>query len=441
VRKNAHALEEGQRVIVDHLLEAGTSVSRIKLTAMFCPCDIKSLEEAGHLCEVMSGELFLTPLTVRELEAYRPWRAEDEELLRSVWGRETIQVTAGKLDRTGGDVLQHAWQLGLDRKNRFDEDFAEHVPAWRIRRLRLLLAETERRGLLPDDDGADLHHRALQRRFNKGRALRSEVPKHFEKWSRSDVAHLRRMRDEGQTVSRIAIVLGRTVAAVSSKIGELGISAHANWTLEEDTVVADGVKRKLSNKEIAAMLPGRTANAINQRAAKLGLTGPRAFRPWTQKERDAVREAVKIGAKYSDIAAWLGRTTRGVNWQVRVMGLTHPASTLVKTYSKSEDEEIRRGWRAGERPADVAARLGRPVRSVYCRAFHLGVTGEKANYRRRITPSEIARLRRLASKGMSGEQIAQKLCRSKMAVYRLATKNGIRIESRKGALNQQGAAS
>lgn len=440
MRTNAHNLAREHRAVVDYLLEAATSVSRIKLTSMFRPGDIKNLEESGHLCEVMSGELFLTPLTVRELEAYRPWSDEDETLLRDVWGKEAIHATAKMMGRTGGDVLQHAWKLGLDRKNRFDDDFSDHIPAWRIRRLRLLLSETERRGLLPRDDGSDLTHRALLRRFNKGRSMRAMAHCHFEKWSKRDIEQMKRMRDAGHTVQRISGVLGRTLVAVSSKLCDLGLSIQSNWTLEEDTILADGVRRKLSNKEISALLSCRTVRAVKSRAMKLGLTGARAFRPWTEKERNAVREAVKIGAKYSDLAEWLGRSTSGIRWQVRLMGLTHPASTLVKTYSEHEDKEIKRAWLAGERPEDIAAKLGRPIRSVYCRAHRLGVTGEHASYRRRITPNEIKRLRRLAAEGKSGQQIAEILNRTKMAVYRIANKHDIRIDSAKRAESVKGHA-
>jgi hypothetical protein len=41
----------------------------------------------------------------------------------------------------------------------------EIIPAWRIARLRTALRDAEQRGANPDDEGHDLPHRALQRRF------------------------------------------------------------------------------------------------------------------------------------------------------------------------------------------------------------------------------------------------------------------------------------
>jgi hypothetical protein len=43
------------------------------------------------------------------------------------------------------------------------------VPAWRIRKLRIALIDAEQRGADPADSGADLSHRALRRRFDRGR--------------------------------------------------------------------------------------------------------------------------------------------------------------------------------------------------------------------------------------------------------------------------------
>jgi hypothetical protein len=48
------------------------------------------------------------------------------------------------------------------------------IPAWRIARLRAALRDAEQRGANRDDEGRDLPHRALQRRF----ALARECAKH-----------------------------------------------------------------------------------------------------------------------------------------------------------------------------------------------------------------------------------------------------------------------
>ena len=53
----------------------------------------------------------------------------------------------------------------------------ETIPAWRIARLRTAVRDAEERGADPNDDGHDLPHRALQRRFALGRGRAKNVPR------------------------------------------------------------------------------------------------------------------------------------------------------------------------------------------------------------------------------------------------------------------------
>jgi hypothetical protein len=52
----------------------------------------------------------------------------------------------------------------------------ETIPAWRIARLRTALRDAEQRGADPDDEGHDLSHRALQRRFALARGRATKGP-------------------------------------------------------------------------------------------------------------------------------------------------------------------------------------------------------------------------------------------------------------------------
>ena len=53
----------------------------------------------------------------------------------------------------------------------------EIIPAWRIARLRTVLRDAEQRGANLDDEGQDLTHRALQRRFALARGRAKDVSK------------------------------------------------------------------------------------------------------------------------------------------------------------------------------------------------------------------------------------------------------------------------
>lgn len=51
-----------------------------------------------------------------------------------------------------------------------DGDWDNELPAWRVTRLRQVVAEAFARGENPDDDGSDISHRALMAAFRRGRA-------------------------------------------------------------------------------------------------------------------------------------------------------------------------------------------------------------------------------------------------------------------------------
>src|SRR3954468_2124258 len=53
------------------------------------------------------------------------------------------------------------------------------VPAWRIKNLRIALIDAEQRGADPADSGADLSHRALRRRFGRGRQALQMIARNF----------------------------------------------------------------------------------------------------------------------------------------------------------------------------------------------------------------------------------------------------------------------
>jgi hypothetical protein len=53
------------------------------------------------------------------------------------------------------------------------------VPAWRIRNLRIALIDAEQRGADPADSGTDLSHRALRRRFGRGRQALQMIARNF----------------------------------------------------------------------------------------------------------------------------------------------------------------------------------------------------------------------------------------------------------------------
>lgn len=429
VRTNAHDLPADLRAAIDALLRDGEPVGRLALARRHGKAAVERLEAGGHLVELVGGGLFASPLTVRELDAFAPWKDDETACLRALWGPAVpISAVAARLGRSGGDVLQKAWALRLDRQG--DPDgFDGHVPAWRIRRLRQALAEAERRGLVAGDDGADLRHRALRRRFARGRALQEVAPNRQRHWSRGERSALAGLRDEGRSLKEIARILGRTVGGVTAQIVVMGIARHVHFSLDEDQVLVDGHLAGLTHRELAALLPGRPAGYLKQRLRKLGFVRHAAFRPWSAREREVLRAAVREGRVLAEVADFLGRGVGGVRWQCWVMNLVHPkrmSGPGGREFNAAEDARITLAWNRREKPKHVAVELGRSLSSVFNRAFKLGLTKGATSMSRPVTAAEVDLLRSMA--GVAGpEAIAQAIGRTVMATQRLACKHGISL--------------
>jgi hypothetical protein len=272
-------------------------------------------------------------------------------------------------------------------------------------------------------------HRALRRRFAAGRSRADGPGRQYQPWSAADLQALTSLRAEGRTLFVIARELGRTRTAISSKIDQLGLAVDMTWTEDEDRIVVAGVGRQLMNRQIATMLPKRSAVAVKIRAQRL--CGWRGTDPWSEEERYALRVAYERGENIIEFAAAIGRTKCGARWVAGKMGLSHPKA--IEPYSATEDLRIREGWKRGDRPRDIALDLGRPVRGVYCRAFKIGVTGAKGGFSQGMRPVrrfEIEYIRARVKQGWTGQKIAARINRSFHMVYRIAKLNGIRWDRR-----------
>ena len=71
----------------------------------------------------------------------------------------------------------HGRRETIQGRNEMSAAPFEIIPAWRIARLRAALRDAEQRGSNPDDEGHNLSHRALQRRFALARGRTQNVPR------------------------------------------------------------------------------------------------------------------------------------------------------------------------------------------------------------------------------------------------------------------------
>ena len=356
------------------------------------------------------------------------------------------------LQVSGTAILREAWRRKLDRPGALyarakaprtkapraprrpvpgTPEWAQAVPAWRVHRLRRLLAETRARGRNPYDDGEDLEHRALQRVFARARAemlpstgaLRLE--NHGTRWTAEDVERLKTLHRKGRSLAEIATTLRRTVFSVTAKIHKLGLERRQQcWTAEEDAILARVIEARGTGAEAAEVLPGRSAFACKQRAVLL--LGPRGFAPWRPDEVADLRRAVAAGENLKTWARDHGRGLCGVRYKCRSLGLSHPKAGKAFTSREVtflEANYARLGYRA------CAARLGRSASSVATFASKTGLAGGKVGGGRGqglpVKRYEIAYIRARAAQGWTFKEVAARMNRGPHSVYKIAARNGI----------------
>ena len=146
------------------------------------------------------------------------------------------------------------------------------------------------------------------------------------RWSASEDADLRKARDAGEEARAVAARLGRSVAAVHTRMVSLGIAGEAgrSWSAAEDRRLSEGWARGEAGRAIAAAL-GRSHWGVFARARLLGLTAaaPRR-RAWRRFEIAYIRARAAQGWSAAEIARRLRRDGQAVRDAARTHAIVLP---------------------------------------------------------------------------------------------------------------------
>lgn len=88
------------------------------------------------------------------------------------------------------------------------------------------------------------------------------------------------------------------------------------WTPAEDFIIQNG--KKLTIKQLMALMPDRSADSITHRYRKIHRTRPVAG-PWTENEDEMLRDLHAEGVGYAEMAAKIGRTYAAVKGRLRFL--------------------------------------------------------------------------------------------------------------------------
>lgn len=110
-----------------------------------------------------------------------------------------------------------------------------------------------------------------------------------------------------------------------------------------------------------------------------------AGRAWTEMDRDALAVLSRSGASMEMMCEKLHRRWRGVERQLRDMGLPLPpareaAKRAGSLWTEEDEEQLRKLYRLRRPVEEMARKLQRSVRAVCIRMERLGLYGDEAGY-------------------------------------------------------------
>lgn len=267
------------------------------------------------------------------------WTAEEDGILRRYWSSTKMnRARWGELipNHSMGGIRARATSMGIvDKRN----------PDWSEEEIRILkenyssvlcdAAAWEK--LLPTRSLASIQLRAHKLGLT---GLASK------KWTtEEDSIVLEHYHEYGSDAEAWGNVLpGRTVQAVQTRAGKLGAKRPVEkWTEDELEIIRKYYVQLSGNPEAwEALLPGRPAASIRSKASQLGLSGPASV-PWTSEE-DRILAANYPHVSPSD-KKWEqllpGRTPDSITSHASRLGLKYEGGPLKRRgWSKEEEDAL-----------------------------------------------------------------------------------------------------
>lgn len=160
-------------------------------------------------------------------------------------------------------------------------------------------------------------------------------------WTRSQLLELRRLHDEGKTAPQIAAALGRTVCAIRTLRGTLGLRFFVKIDAEERAQIVELHAAGVRDIDIA----GQLDRAVTTIRKVLGIHIA-VKKPWSDAETRRLYKLRAEGLTYPQIGKLMGRSPhscvmRYVNWE----------KVLAKRKAQKREREaaLKRGRREAKR--------------------------------------------------------------------------------------------
>jgi len=248
-----------------------------------------------------------------------------------------------------------------------------------------------------------------------GVALR-EVAFRENAWLPEDTDDLRRRFAADEHLQATADALGRTLAAVSTKVRDLGLRRNSSlpWPGMDDATLAEHYGHEATST-IAATL-GRSCGAVYARAGLLGLA-ERNPPPYTAWEIMQIRAGYAQGVPVAQLGVLIGRPASGIATIASRLGIRHANGP--RSWSGAEQHRALELADTGLRYAAVAGRLheeGFPRRSGNTVGQALRLLGYGRGWGRPWLPEEDDLLRDAYAHNKSLTPLRTRLGRSRTSI-------------------------
>jgi len=290
-----------------------------------------------------------------------PWTPEDDEKLRRLHvERRTPSQIARALKRTKKDIVHRARSTGLYRDQSGWTAEEDHL----LRKLYGTVPYREIAGRLGRSVTAVTAHAGY---------LGIAGARTWPPWTEEEKSLLRRIYGT-MSVAEVAERVGRSVSAVARRAGMFGLTKNfgSPWSAEEDSLLTRLHAEGKGYAEIGRQLE-RTATSVGTRAAKLGLTVTQPMRVrWSAREQAVLRELYGRVTNRK-IAARLGRSIASIGLKARELGIVDAPAP---PWTEEEDRYMIRHY-ASKTRREIAEALERSIPAIAARAKFLGLSQKR----------------------------------------------------------------
>jgi hypothetical protein len=344
--------------------------------------------------------------------------AETDQLIAMFNAGDPLDDIAAAIGRGREAVRSRAWELGLRRHT--SRAFSDVEDA----------EISARYGAEPAARIAQDLGRSAFSIYNRAAVLGvSQVgAPAYEPW---EDAQIRAGYAAAAPIGQIAALIGRSPLGVVHRAGILGLSHPAKPADYSDAELARMLElahvgapyAKIREQLVAEGFPRRSKAGFGSRLRKIGY-GRGWGRRWSPDEDALLKAAYAGGNSLTALARHLARGKQSVIGRAAYIGLngSHPSPDGFRGPVWTPVETERLAALYGTKPvAAIAQELGRPLRAVYCRAFHMGLNRPRATW----TERENLAIRIGWAHGLPQHAVATAVGRNLPAVQKHVAKLGL----------------